>query len=179
MQFSRKCTINLVFCSSCLLPVMFYSVEVWKFMKHTEKSKQMWGKLSRKLRNREVVVVVVVEIDKFLNALVRSSVPVQMTAWENSRHLPTLTLVFPPNDLWGTSVEIPYWWLIRVMLLIGWSKFSANQKDYPHLASIVSSVLNLCAHSSGVFFTGKPLWWRHEPSAVFSGYSKRPRNAKK
>ena len=31
-------------------------------------------------------------------------------AWENSRHLATLPLVSPPNDVWETSAEIPYWW---------------------------------------------------------------------
>ena len=28
-------------------------------------------------------------------------------AWENSRHLVTLRLVSPPNDVWETSAEIP------------------------------------------------------------------------
>ena len=45
----------------------------------------------------------------------------------NSRHLATLPLVFPPNDVWVTSVEIPCWWRVTtqtwVMLLIGWIKF--------------------------------------------------------
>ena len=47
--------------------------------------------------------------------------------WENSRHLATLPLVSPPNDVWETSEEIPYWWYITtqiwVVLLIGWNKF--------------------------------------------------------
>ena len=33
-------------------------------------------------------------------------------AWENSRHLSALLLVFPPNDVWETSAEIPYWWRV-------------------------------------------------------------------
>ena len=33
-------------------------------------------------------------------------------AWENSRHFGTLSLVSPPNDVWDTSVEIPYWWRV-------------------------------------------------------------------
>ena len=33
-------------------------------------------------------------------------------AWENSQHLATLPLVFPPNDVWETSAEIPYWWRV-------------------------------------------------------------------
>ena len=44
-------------------------------------------------------------------------------AWENSRHLATLQLVSPPNDVWETSAEIPYWSPVTikiwVMLLIG------------------------------------------------------------
>ena len=35
-----------------------------------------------------------------------------MVAWENSGHLATLPLISPPNDVWETSVEIPYWWLV-------------------------------------------------------------------
>jgi len=48
-------------------------------------------------------------------------------AWENSRHLATLPLVSPPNDVWETSAEIPYWWRVTtqilVVLLIRWIKF--------------------------------------------------------
>ena len=47
--------------------------------------------------------------------------------WENSRHLATLPLVSPPNDVWETRAEIPYWrrvtTQIRVVLLIGWIEF--------------------------------------------------------
>ena len=54
------------------------------------------------------------------------------------------TLVLPQNGVWGTSVEIPYWRRVTtqiwVMLLIGWSNFSTNQKHYPDLGSDVSSV---------------------------------------
>ena len=31
-----------------------------------------------------------------------------VVAWENSRHLATPPVVFPPNDVWETSAEIPY-----------------------------------------------------------------------
>ena len=34
----------------------------------------------------------------------------KILAWENSRHLATLPLVFSPNDVWETRAEIPYWW---------------------------------------------------------------------
>ena len=44
-------------------------------------------------------------------------------AWGNSRHLATLLLVSPRNDVWETSAEIPYWWRVStqiwVVLLIG------------------------------------------------------------
>ena len=44
-------------------------------------------------------------------------------AWENRRHFATPPTVSPPNDVWGTSAEIPYWWRvttqIRIVLLIG------------------------------------------------------------
>ena len=44
-------------------------------------------------------------------------------AWENSPHLATLPLVCPPNDVWETRAEIPYWWSVTtqiwVVLLIG------------------------------------------------------------
>ena len=38
-------------------------------------------------------------------------------AWENSRHLATVPLVSPPNDVWEMSAEIPY--SCCVTLLIG------------------------------------------------------------
>ena len=44
----------------------------------------------------------------------------------------TLLLVFPRNDAWGTSGEIPFWWHVMwIVLLIRWSKFLANQQLYP------------------------------------------------
>ena len=54
-------------------------------------------------------------------------------AWENSRHLATLTLVFPPNDVWETRAEIPHWWRVTnqmwVVLLIGWIKFPTRREQ--------------------------------------------------
>ena len=58
-------------------------------------------------------------------------------AWENSRHLATLQLVSPPNDVWETSAEIPYWWRVTikiwVMLLIGRATWEIwfNQSQAP------------------------------------------------
>ena len=41
-------------------------------------------------------------------------------AWENSRHLATLPLVSPQNDVWVTSesVEIPYWWRVTTQIWV-------------------------------------------------------------
>ena len=47
---------------------------------------------------------------------------------------------------------------------------STNQKHYPDLGSDASSVRNFCARFSDVISPGNR-WWRHEMSAVFSGYS--------
>ena len=64
--------------------------------------------------------------------------------WENSRHLATPPLVSLWNEIKGTSVEIPYWWSVTtkiwVVLLIGRSKFSTNQKHCADLGSDASSV---------------------------------------
>ena len=39
-------------------------------------------------------------------------------AWENSRHSATLPLVFPRNDVWETSAEIPYWWRVSTQVWV-------------------------------------------------------------
>ena len=39
-------------------------------------------------------------------------------AWENSRHLVTLPLVSPQNNLWETSEEIPYWWRVATQIWV-------------------------------------------------------------
>ena len=80
-------------------------------------------------------------------------------AWENSQHLVTLQLVSPPNDVWETSAEIPYWWPVTtqicVVLLIGWIKFPSgtiNQKHYPDMGSDGSLVWNFCTRFSDVIW---------------------------
>ena len=89
-------------------------------------------------------------------------------AWENSWH-------FPRNDVWETSVEIPYWWRvttqIQVLLLIGLSMNLSSQKHYPDLGSEVSSVWNFCARLSDVISWGNQCWRRREMSAVSYGLS--------
>ena len=61
----------------------------------------------------------------------------------------------PRNDVWEkTSAKNPYWWLVAtqiwVVLLIGWSKFSTNQKPCPDLGGDASSLWNFCPRFSDV-----------------------------
>ena len=85
-----------------------------------------------------------------------------LLAWENSQHLAMLLLVSPPNDVWETSAEIPYWWRdttqIWVVLLIGKGTFLANQVLYPDLGSVTSSVWNFWACFSDVI-SWESQWW--------------------
>ena len=39
-------------------------------------------------------------------------------AWENSQHLATLPLLSPPNDVWETRAEIPYWWRVTTQIWV-------------------------------------------------------------
>ena len=39
-------------------------------------------------------------------------------AWEKSRHLATLPLVSPPNDVWETSTEIAYWCRVTTQIWV-------------------------------------------------------------
>ena len=50
---------------------------------------------------------------KFITGNVSNSL-----AWENSRHSATLPLVFPRNDVWETSAEIPYWWRVTTQIWV-------------------------------------------------------------
>ena len=43
---------------------------------------------------------------------------INLLVWENSRHLAKLPLVFPPNDVWETSSEIPYWWRVTTQIWV-------------------------------------------------------------
>ena len=84
-------------------------------------------------------------------------------AWENSRHLATLPLVSPPNDVWETSEEIPYWWRVTtqiwVVLLIGWNKFPTRHDQSEALRRsgwwrVNSSFLRSCLRRH---LAGKPV----------------------
>ena len=59
-----------------------------------------------------------------------------------------------------------------VVLLIGWSKLSANQTYYPYLGSERSPVWNFCPHFLYVIMQGNQLW-PGEMSSVFSGCYKK------
>ena len=41
-----------------------------------------------------------------------------LVARENSRHLAMQPLVSPPNDVWETSAEIPYWWRVTTQIWV-------------------------------------------------------------
>ena len=82
-------------------------------------------------------------------------------AWQNRLHLATIPLVFPQNDVWETSAEIPYrdaslprsgecFWLVE----INFSRRTTNQKYYPDMGSDASSVWNFCACFSDVIWRG-------------------------
>ena len=66
------------------------------------------------------------------------------TAGENSQHFAAPAMVYPWNDVWETSAEIPYWWQVTSQI---WGstfdslKFaSSNQKHYPDPGSDALSV---------------------------------------
>ena len=60
---------------------------------------------------------------------------VKKLAWENSWHFATQALVSPPNNVWGTRAEIPYWWRVTtqiwVVILMGCAdmEIGFNQSD--------------------------------------------------
>ena len=63
-------------------------------------------------------------------------------AWVKSRHFTTPLLVSMRKDVWKTNAEILYRWRVTtqiwVVLLIGRSKFSTNNKHYPDLGGDAS-----------------------------------------
>ena len=67
-------------------------------------------------------------VEKFVFFASRSILPVmwKLNSLRNSRHLATLALVSPPNDVFETKAEFPYWWRVSteiwVVLMIGWIK---------------------------------------------------------
>ena len=73
------------------------------------------------------------------------------------QNLATPTLVFPRNDAWGTSAEIPYWWRVITQIwveqLIGWKFSSASQKHYPDMSIVICHMRSLLRRH----FAGKPV----------------------
>ena len=69
----------------------------------------------------------------------------------------TLPLVSPPNNVWETSAEVPYWWR-DLGSASDWPCHgkvdSTNQKHYPDLGSDASSVWDLCRRFSDTIWRG-------------------------
>jgi len=93
--------------------------------------------------------------------------------WENDRHFATPALVFPQNDFWERSPEIPYWWRVTtqilVVFLIGRAAreiWSASQRHYPDWGS-ARHQCGFCSRSSDVISRGNHQL-RREISAIFS-----------
>ena len=66
--------------------------------------------------------------------------------WENSRHLATLPMVFPPNDVWETSAEIPNW------------------------CGVTTQIWVVTRHQYGIsaFFFSDVIWWETSGSVAKS-----------
>ena len=56
---------------------------------------------------------------------------VATAVWENSWHLASLPLVSPPNDVWETSAEIPYWWRVTTQIWVVTRHQSSQVKRAP------------------------------------------------
>ena len=101
------------------------------------------------------------------------SVWVCMYSLRKRPHFLMPPLVSPRSDVWETTTGIPYWWCVTnqtwIVLLIGWSKFSTNQKHYPDLGGDTLSVWNFCGHFPDIISQGNQ-WLHCEMSAVFSGF---------
>ena len=115
-----------------------------------------------------------------------------MVAWENSPHLATLPLVSPPNHVWETSAEIPYWWgittQIGVVLLIGraeWEIWFNQSEALPrsealwcyHPNETSSAVLwhgtvGLVCQSNVLVSGWNPLVWPFKPNFFCGTFSR-------
>ena len=85
-------------------------------------------------------------------------------AWGNSRHLATLLLVSPRNDVWETSAEIPYWWRITtqiwVVLVVGcaaWKIFLQPISSTTQNWVVTRSQYGISHSFLGRHFMGKPV----------------------
>ena len=84
---------------------------------------------------------------------------VWIVAWENSWHFTTPPLVSGEyNYVWETNAGTLYWWWVTTQIwvihLIGWSKFSTNQKHDSDLGCDALSEWNFMRRR---YFAGKPV----------------------
>ena len=101
-----------------------------------------------------------------------------LSAVDNLRKQPTFgnaTTGFPANDIWETRAEIPYWWQVTtqiwVVLLVGWSKFSANQNT-TQISVVRCHQYGISALVSQTSFNSRRnQGWRRIMSTVLSGYA--------
>ena len=81
----------------------------------------------------EIEVDLRVSVLKPLQATLPVSLYKHLTSLRKPTFQATLLLVSPPNDVWETSAEIPYWWRVTtqiwVTLLIGWIKFTTGHNQ--------------------------------------------------
>ena len=71
-------------------------------------------------------------------------------AWENSRHLATLPLVSPPNDVWETSAEIPYWWRVTTQDLGSASDWSCRVENLIQPIASTIQIWVVTRHQYGI-----------------------------
>ena len=77
----------------------------------------------------------------------------------NSRHFATPKLVSPPNDVWETSAELPYWW--RVFWLV--------EANFPRGTTTMRHQYGISARASQTSFREETSRWRHSVGATITG----------
>ena len=101
-------------------------------------------------------------------------------AWENSRHLATL-LISPPNGVWSTSAEIPYWWRgttqiwvvtrhqYRISALVSQTSFCGETSG--GAPRNVGCFLKLSANLLASFFSKILFFWNESFATTRSSFS--------
>ena len=77
----------------------------------------------------------------------------------NSRHFTTPKLVSPPNDVWETTAEIPYWWRIFWLVEANFPRGTTSTRHQYGISALVS-------HTS---FREETSGWRHSVGASDTG----------
>ena len=77
----------------------------------------------------------------------------------NSRHFTTPKLVSPPNDVWETSAEIPYWW--RIFWLV--------EANFPRCTTTTRYQYGIFVLVSQTSFRQETSRWRHSVGATVTG----------